>query len=323
MGWSPQDHRYNAVRKPSTRERAMPEVYVHAVKGRTQEQKRALVKDITDAEVKNFNAPAEAGVVSIIETEATSKSKGGVLFSEMKRCPWRLQSCDPPPSLGAGLSPAQCFPASTRLSALQPAVFASSRLAELALEPVVAPLHDPAVIPGEYRPQHRRAQSHPWFGHGDDPLMADQRPAIYRSQRAGAGPGELAVGLPLDQRERLDAQRAHLDRDRVGQRRAPGEAAQGSDPGCIARLENLHSFDRAPPGGPLLRHDQRGPHRNRRGREGPVRHQMELRGRHDGEDTASPWSGKRPPGATYPLRRLGHLMYPCAAAERARSIGRT
>lgn len=63
----------------------MPEVYVHAVKGRSLEQKRALVKDITDAVVKNFNAPVDAVVVSIIETEAASKSKGGVLFSEMKR----------------------------------------------------------------------------------------------------------------------------------------------------------------------------------------------------------------------------------------------
>ena len=63
----------------------MPEVYVHAVKGRTPEQKRALVKDITDAVVKNFNAPADAVVVTIIEAEAASKSKGGVLFSEMKR----------------------------------------------------------------------------------------------------------------------------------------------------------------------------------------------------------------------------------------------
>ncbi len=35
----------------------MPEVYVHAVKGRTQEQKKALVKDITDAVVKNFARP--------------------------------------------------------------------------------------------------------------------------------------------------------------------------------------------------------------------------------------------------------------------------
>jgi 4-oxalocrotonate tautomerase len=63
----------------------MPEVYVHAVKGRTQEQKKALMKDITDAVVKNFNTPPEAVVVSIIETEAACKVKGGVLFSEMKR----------------------------------------------------------------------------------------------------------------------------------------------------------------------------------------------------------------------------------------------
>jgi 4-oxalocrotonate tautomerase len=60
----------------------MPEVYVHAVKGRTPEQKKALMKDITDAVVKHFKAPPDAVVVSIIETEPASKSKGGVLFSE-------------------------------------------------------------------------------------------------------------------------------------------------------------------------------------------------------------------------------------------------
>jgi 4-oxalocrotonate tautomerase len=63
----------------------MPEVYVHAVKGRTLDQKRALVKDITDAVVKNFSAAPEAVTVSIIETEPTAKGKGGVLFSEMRR----------------------------------------------------------------------------------------------------------------------------------------------------------------------------------------------------------------------------------------------
>jgi 4-oxalocrotonate tautomerase len=62
----------------------MPEVYVHAVKGRTPEQKKALMKDITEAVVKNFNATADAVVVSIIETEPTSKSKGGVPFSERR-----------------------------------------------------------------------------------------------------------------------------------------------------------------------------------------------------------------------------------------------
>jgi 4-oxalocrotonate tautomerase len=63
----------------------MPEVYVHAVKGRTLEQKKALLKDITDAVVKNFNTKPEAVTVSIIETEPTAKSQGGVLFSERGR----------------------------------------------------------------------------------------------------------------------------------------------------------------------------------------------------------------------------------------------
>ena len=44
----------------------MPEVYVHAVEGRTPAQKKALMKDITDAVVKNFGAPPEAVVVTDI-----------------------------------------------------------------------------------------------------------------------------------------------------------------------------------------------------------------------------------------------------------------
>ena len=42
----------------------MPEVYVHAVEGRTPAQKKALMKDITDAVVKNFGTPADAVVVT-------------------------------------------------------------------------------------------------------------------------------------------------------------------------------------------------------------------------------------------------------------------
>ena len=63
----------------------MPEVYVYAVQGRTIEQKRSLVKDITDAVVKNFSVPVEAVTVEIVESEPTAKAKGGVLFSEMRR----------------------------------------------------------------------------------------------------------------------------------------------------------------------------------------------------------------------------------------------
>lgn len=60
----------------------MPEVYVYAAEGRSLDQKRALCKDITDAVVRNFAVPADAVVVSIMETPKHHKSKGGVLFSE-------------------------------------------------------------------------------------------------------------------------------------------------------------------------------------------------------------------------------------------------
>ena len=60
----------------------MPEVYVHAVEGRTPEQKRALMKDITDAVVKNFGTHIDAVTVQIVESPKHNKAKGGVLFSE-------------------------------------------------------------------------------------------------------------------------------------------------------------------------------------------------------------------------------------------------
>ncbi|HUK11204.1 MAG TPA: tautomerase family protein [Stellaceae bacterium] len=60
----------------------MPEVIVYAVEGRTLDQKRSLMKDITAAVMKNFSVPAESVTVQIVEAPKTSKSKGGVLFSE-------------------------------------------------------------------------------------------------------------------------------------------------------------------------------------------------------------------------------------------------
>jgi 4-oxalocrotonate tautomerase len=60
----------------------MPEVYVHAVEGRTLDQKRALVKDITDAVVKHFRVKPEAVMVQIMESPKESKAKGGFLFSD-------------------------------------------------------------------------------------------------------------------------------------------------------------------------------------------------------------------------------------------------
>jgi 4-oxalocrotonate tautomerase len=69
--------------RPQHRRRMMPEVVVYMLEGRTLAQKRGLIKDITDAVVKNAGAKPEAVTVSLVESPKTSKGKGGVLFSEM------------------------------------------------------------------------------------------------------------------------------------------------------------------------------------------------------------------------------------------------
>jgi 4-oxalocrotonate tautomerase len=61
----------------------MPEIIVYMVQGRTLDQKRGLVQDITSAVVKNCAVPIDAVTVQIIEAPKTDKAKGGVLFSEM------------------------------------------------------------------------------------------------------------------------------------------------------------------------------------------------------------------------------------------------
>jgi 4-oxalocrotonate tautomerase len=61
----------------------MPEVVVYMLEGRTLDQKRGLIKDITAAVVKNAGAQPDAVTVSLVESPKTSKGKGGVLFSEM------------------------------------------------------------------------------------------------------------------------------------------------------------------------------------------------------------------------------------------------
>ena len=63
----------------------MPEVIIYAMEGRTHKQKQGLVRDITDACVKHLGAPEEAVVIQIVECPPTSKSKGGVLFSDMTK----------------------------------------------------------------------------------------------------------------------------------------------------------------------------------------------------------------------------------------------
>jgi len=61
----------------------MPEIIVYAVEGRTIDQKRGLVRDITDAVVRNLAVSADKVIVQIIETPRTDKARGGILFSDM------------------------------------------------------------------------------------------------------------------------------------------------------------------------------------------------------------------------------------------------
>ena len=60
----------------------MPEIYIYAIEGRTLDQKRALIQDITSAVVKNFGSDPFNVVVQIVETPSHNKAKGGVLFSD-------------------------------------------------------------------------------------------------------------------------------------------------------------------------------------------------------------------------------------------------
>ena len=61
---------------------AMPEIIFYLAEGRAKQAKQALMKDITDAVVRNFGVNPEAVVVQIVESSKENKSKGGIPFSE-------------------------------------------------------------------------------------------------------------------------------------------------------------------------------------------------------------------------------------------------
>jgi len=58
----------------------MPRVTVEAIEGRTIEQKRGLVQDITEAVVKNFDVAPEKVSVAIYEMSRENYAKAGKLF---------------------------------------------------------------------------------------------------------------------------------------------------------------------------------------------------------------------------------------------------
>ena len=60
----------------------MPEVTINLAAGRTPEQKRGLIKDLTQAVVTNLGVEPGSVIVSLLEVPKDHKAKGGVLFSE-------------------------------------------------------------------------------------------------------------------------------------------------------------------------------------------------------------------------------------------------
>ena len=65
----------------------MPEVVVYALRGRSAEQKKRLMRAISDVVAEHFEVPLAGIVVQIVESDRDSKSKGGVPYDELLRGP--------------------------------------------------------------------------------------------------------------------------------------------------------------------------------------------------------------------------------------------
>ena len=60
----------------------MPEITINLAAGRTDEQKKGMMLDITAALVKNLGVDADAVVIQINEAPLNNKMKGGKTFVE-------------------------------------------------------------------------------------------------------------------------------------------------------------------------------------------------------------------------------------------------
>ena len=68
--------------KKSNEETTKPEITVSMAAGRTDEQKAGMMRDITQALVKNLGVDADAVVIQINEAPLAHKMKGGKTFVE-------------------------------------------------------------------------------------------------------------------------------------------------------------------------------------------------------------------------------------------------
>jgi 4-oxalocrotonate tautomerase len=74
--------RHDEFTLKKTEETPMPEITVSMAAGRTDEQKRGMMLDITQALVKNLGVAADAVTIQINEAPLAHKMKGGKTFVE-------------------------------------------------------------------------------------------------------------------------------------------------------------------------------------------------------------------------------------------------
>ena len=60
----------------------MPIVTIKLIEGRNVEQKRGMVKDVTDAICKNIGCPSQAVSIDIVEYSPENLAQNGQLFSD-------------------------------------------------------------------------------------------------------------------------------------------------------------------------------------------------------------------------------------------------
>src|SRR5690349_548452 len=75
---------HSAMTRTTRERREMPEITVNMAAGRTDEQKAGMMRDITQALVKNLGVEADAVVIQINEAPLAHKMKGGKTFVERK-----------------------------------------------------------------------------------------------------------------------------------------------------------------------------------------------------------------------------------------------
>ena len=69
-------------RNKNNEESQMPEITISMAAGRTDDQKAGMMRDITQALVKNLGVTSDVVTVQIVEAKLTDKMKGGQTFLE-------------------------------------------------------------------------------------------------------------------------------------------------------------------------------------------------------------------------------------------------